>query len=323
MMLKMGVIGAGIVCERHIIAAEQMKEISACAVADIVLEKAENMAQKHGMRAYASYEEMIEKEELDFVVINLPHGLHREAAVFAAEHKLDIFLEKPFANTTADCDAVMEAAKKNGVILNIGHVQRYFWHNRKAKELIANGEIGKLVMMTELRNTIYFTEKRPKWFFSQKMAGGGIFMNYCAHSLDELKWFTDSHIRLISGKACAADERYEIDGNAQVFVEMEDGTTAVFAFCGYQAPGMENAVYLYGTQGEIKLAGGKVYLSKMGSGFEEVEPDHPSDDGFMHQFQAFIRAVETKTATPTDGAYGREIISAIETVYRMSAADQQ
>lgn len=317
-MLKMGVIGAGIVCERHIIAAEGMDSVKPCAVADIVLEKAQSMAEKHGMRAYASYEEMIEKEELDLVVINLPHGLHREAAVYAAERKLHVFLEKPFANTTADCDAVMEAAEKNGIVLNIGHVQRYFWHNRKAKELIANGEIGTFVMMTELRNTIYFTEQRPKWFLNRKMAGGGIFMNYCAHSLDELKWFTGSHIKSISGKARAADERFEVDGNAQVFVEMEDGTTAMFAFCGYQAPGMENAVYLYGTKGEIKIAGGKVYLSKMGSGFTEIAPEDPSDDGFVRQFHTFIHAVETGGATPTDGAYGKEIIAAIESVYRMS-----
>lgn len=317
-MLKMGVIGAGIVCERHIIAAEGMDSVKPCAVADIVLEKAQSMAEKHGMRAYASYEEMIEKEELDLVVINLPHGLHREAAVYAAERKLHVFLEKPFANTTADCDAVLEAAEKNGIVLNIGHVQRYFWHNRKAKELIANGEIGTFVMMTELRNTIYFTEQRPKWFLNRKMAGGGIFMNYCAHSLDELKWFTDSHIKSISGKARAADERFEVDGNAQVFVEMEDGTTAMFAFCGYQAPGMENAVYLYGTKGEIKIAGGKVYLSKMGSGFTEIAPEDPSDDGFVRQFHTFIHAVETGGATPTDGAYGKEIIAAIESVYRMS-----
>lgn len=317
-MLKMGVIGAGIVCERHIIAAEGMDSVKPCAVADIVLEKAQSMAEKHGMRAYASYEEMIEKEELDLVVINLPHGLHREAAVYAAERKLHVFLEKPFANTTADCDAVLEAAEKNGIVLNIGHVQRYFWHNRKAKELIANGEIGTFVMMTELRNTIYFTEQRPKWFLNRKMAGGGIFMNYCAHSLDELKWFTGSHIKSISGKARAADERFEVDGNAQVFVEMEDGTTAMFAFCGYQAPGMENAVYLYGTKGEIKIAGGKVYLSKMGSGFTEIAPEDPSDDGFVRQFHTFIHAVETGGATPTDGAYGKEIIAAIESVYRMS-----
>ena len=317
-MLKMGVIGAGIVCERHIIAAEGMDSVKPCAVADIVLEKAQSMAEKHGMRAYASYEEMIEKEELDLVVINLPHGLHREAAVYAAERKLHVFLEKPFANTTADCDAVMEAAEKNGIVLNIGHVQRYFWHNRKAKELIANGEIGTFVMMTELRNTIYFTEQRPKWFLNRKMAGGGIFMNYCAHSLDELKWFTGSHIKSISGKARAADERFEVDGNAQVFVEMEDGTTAMFAFCGYQAPGMENAVYLYGTKGEIKIAGGKVYLSKMGSGFTEIAPEDPSDDGFVRQFHTFIHAVETGGAPPTDGAYGKEIIAAIESVYRMS-----
>ena len=317
-MLKMGVIGAGIVCERHIIAAEGMDSVKPCAVADIVLEKAQSMAEKHGMRAYASYEEMLEKEKLDFVVINLPHGLHREAAVYAAERKLHVFLEKPFANTTADCDAVVEAAEKNGVVLNIGHVQRYFWHNRKAKELIAAGEIGKLVMMTELRNTVYFTDKRPKWFLNRKMAGGGIFMNYGAHSLDELKWFTDSHIKSISGKAAASDERFEVDGNAQVFVEMEDGTTAMFAFCGYQAPGMENAVYLYGTKGEIKIAGGKVFLSKMGGGFTEIAPEDPSDDAFVRQFHTFIHAVETGGATPTDGAYGKEIIAAIESVYRMS-----
>ena len=143
-------------------------------------------------------------------------------------------------------------------------------------------------------------------------------MNYCAHSLDELKWFTGSHIKSISGKARAADERFEVDGNAQVFVEMEDGTTAMFAFCGYQAPGMENAVYLYGTKGEIKIAGGKVYLSKMGSGFTEIAPEDPSDDGFVRQFHTFIHAVETGGATPTDGAYGKEIIAAIESVYRMS-----
>ena len=123
-----------------------------------------------------------------------PHFLHCEASVFFLEHGLDVLVEKPMANTVAECDKMLEAEKKSGKKLAVGHVQRFFNANRVLKEMINSGELGKLSIASERRTVNYFDDKRPEWFLHKKTAGGGIIMNYGAHALDKLMYLTGADI---------------------------------------------------------------------------------------------------------------------------------
>ena len=77
---------------------------------------------------------MIEKENLDGIFITTPDFLHEEMAIFALDHKIPVYLEKPMAITIDGCDRIMEAAYRNRTKLMIGHNMRYMTFTTKIKE---------------------------------------------------------------------------------------------------------------------------------------------------------------------------------------------
>lgn len=318
-MLNIGIIGAGIICERHVQSILRMKDVKLKAVADIVIERAQAYTNHDNVNAYADYKEMIEKEELDAIIINLPHKLHRDATVLAANHGIHVLLEKPMATSAEDCRAMMKAAKENNIKLMIAHIQRYFSHNRKVKEWVQSGELGKLVAITDTRNLHYFSEQRPKWFLDKEMAGGGIFMNLGAHSLDKIRWIVDSKIVKVEGKPSYYKEGYQVEGSAQAFIEMENGVTASITCTGYNVPSYDETHY-YFTNGAIKKCKEGLFVSKEANGYEKIELEDDSNAFFM-QLSDFINSIQKDIEPVITGEYGLEIIETIEKVYEKSTLE--
>lgn len=93
---------------------------------------------------YTDYREMIDKEQLDGVVIASPDFLHEEHAVYALEHKVPVYLEKPIAIAIDSADRILEAAYAGRTKLVIGHNMRYMAFVRKMKEIIDAGTIGEV-----------------------------------------------------------------------------------------------------------------------------------------------------------------------------------
>ena len=314
-MLKIGIIGAGIISKKHADAIQKLEQTLLIGVADIVPEKAKNFEESYGAKAYIDYREMVKKEKLDAVVICLPHGLHKEAAVYCAEHGVHILIEKPMANTVEECERIIQACEKNKVKLMIGHIQRYFSQIRKAKELLHSGDLGELVMITDNRNTDYFNENRPKWFLSKKLAGGGIVMNFGAHSFDKLLWITERTIEKITASISQHFPQQEVEGNAQILVELEGNVSATISFSGYNVPSV-NEMVIYMTKGIIKINSDSRVLVSYGGEFIEVKKDS-QPDSFVLMWKDFIDAIHCNHEPQINGIYGKEIIRAIEAVYRV------
>lgn len=315
-MLKVGMIGAGIIGKNHAEAIKLVDGISLVAVTDIVSDRANNFGEKYNSKPYTDYKEMIHNEKLDIALINLPHGLHKEASVFCAENGLHIVLEKPMANTSEECFEIMETVKKNKLKIMIGHIQRYIAENIKAKELINSGKYGELVSFTDVRNIDYFTDVRPKWFFDKKLAGGGIVMNYGAHSLDKIKWISDLEILNINGKVSQKLDGYGVEGDAQLLVHLSNDISGIISYCGYLTPSFNETV-LYLTRGVIKLQTGYGIWVSEGGDFEKVEIANETDP-FVLMWQDFYNSIIRDEIPPVDGEYAMDIIKNIETVYKQN-----
>ena len=148
--LKVAVVGAGFVAQRrHIPAFLRLKKyVSLSAVCDLNHELAKEVAKKFGIpNAYSSLSEMLSKEHPNIVDVCTPPGIHATVAVEAMEAGCHVLLEKPMASNLADCDKMIEAAKKNSVKLSVVHNQRFYPPFLKAEELVKNGAIGELTGM--------------------------------------------------------------------------------------------------------------------------------------------------------------------------------
>jgi len=116
--VKVAVIGCGFIAKvRHIPAFKKMnRQVDLCAVCDLNKGLARETAHQFNIpKAYTSTSEMFSKENLDAVDICVPPQIHAPIAIEAMENGCNVLMEKPMALKTADCDAMIDASKKQGV----------------------------------------------------------------------------------------------------------------------------------------------------------------------------------------------------------------
>ena len=129
----------------HLPASRESKNSEIVSVSSRDLLKAEGAAKEHSIeRWYGSYEEQLADPDVDAIVYCLPNGMHCEWTIKAAETGKHILCEKPLAISAEECRLMIDAAKSNNVLLVEGFTHRWNPHLRKARELISNGELGKI-----------------------------------------------------------------------------------------------------------------------------------------------------------------------------------
>lgn len=140
--MKIVLVGAGGMAMSHVQAYQLLGVKDICAVVDPVLENAKRAAEPFGANIYATVEEMLEKENPDIADICAPSFLHFQYAMTFLERRMHVMCEKPMAHTVKDAETMLETAKKNGVVLMVGQLLRFWPEFVYLKGLIDTGTYG-------------------------------------------------------------------------------------------------------------------------------------------------------------------------------------
>ena len=166
-------------------------------------QRAPALAAEYGVPIAPSVAALLERPDVDAVILATPDQLHCEQALLAAAAGKHVLVEKPMAPTVAQCDAMIAACQSAGVNLAVVKTERYRRVTRRAKELIDAGRIGPIRM---LRTISCFPEQvgrdiltsRP-WYADP--AGGGLFMSMASHNADMLLWLAGLRARRVFAQA--------------------------------------------------------------------------------------------------------------------------
>ncbi|MDQ0643121.1 Gfo/Idh/MocA family protein [Microbacterium murale] len=184
--IRIGLIGAGGIAGAHVAGYRLNPEtVVFAAVADPVPENAEKRrGDDSDVRVYADYRDMIAAGGLDAVDICLPHHLHAEAVIAAADAGLHVLCEKPLCLTLDEAAAITEAVERNGVTVMCAHNQLFLPAVAAAKKLVDSGALGRVY---EVRTTdsFYndFTIESMGWRAHAATAGGGELIDTGYHPL--------------------------------------------------------------------------------------------------------------------------------------------
>ncbi len=132
--------------------------VAMCDIDESVLnEKAGEIKKKFNQvpKLYKDFRNMLEQKDIDAVIIGTPDHWHCLMTVYALQAGKDIYVEKPMANSIAECNIMVKAAKHYNRIVQVGQQQRSSFVFQKAMELIKNGNIGKLRRVNIWANFVY------------------------------------------------------------------------------------------------------------------------------------------------------------------------
>lgn len=181
--------------------------------------EAQGRVELLGGTFYTGYEQMLEQEELDAVIIALPHHLHAPVAEKVAARGLHMYMDKPLAHTLGDCDRIIRAAEESNVRAMMGYQCRYGTAVQKARELVQNGQLGKLVGVLIIGGGVKADEYfESEWKASREKGGGPLFMNAC-HNIDEVRYIAGEIVRV------SAEVSHEVRG-----FSAEDTAAATLCF---------------------------------------------------------------------------------------------
>ncbi len=316
-MLNIAIVGAGIIGKSHAEAIDKNPDCKLTVVADLDMTKANEMAEKYGAIACTDYKDILKYGKPDAVILNLPHFLHCPVSCYFLNQGVNVLVEKPMALNVAECDAMIEAAEKNHAKLAVGHVQHYFGPFKVIKKIIDEKQLGRLCSIVETRNIDYFKPERPRWFLDKSKAGGGIVMNYCAHTMDKIFYTTGLNavdVHSLTNNFLSDDT---VEASAQVLVELEGGVSAALTFCGCRLPYEYYTEYFF-TDGAVKVVNNHdLYVSKNGR-YEQVEwMEEDVMDQQIAELVKLIRGEESRIAT---AQHGRNVIKVLEKIVAKDCA---
>src|SRR5439155_2668513 len=207
----------------HARTVDQNPRAKLVAIADAVPDKLAQIGASFPETALATdYRDVLARDDVQAVVICLPHWLHERAAIDAVRAGKHVLIEKPLADSVEECRRVVAAVRASAIKFMVGHTQRYYPIVAAAKRLLDEERIGRPVMAIDTWYKPHNPELRPAWMLDRKQGGGMMLMDG-VHMIDRLLWhFGD---RVVSVKAMNGNPIYpEIaaDDTAMAFLQFEN-----------------------------------------------------------------------------------------------------
>ncbi len=193
MKINIGIIGAGTVVRvRHLPETLQNPYADVGAVCDIVESRANEMAEEYNCKAYTDYKAMLADDDLDAIIVAATNTTHAEMSIAAMQAGKDVMCEKPMATTLEDAQRMIDTAKKTGKKLMIAHNQRLEAANRKARQIIQSGKLGRVLTFASVFGhpgcEDWAIDGENTWFFKKDITGMGCLGDLAIHKLDLIRW---------------------------------------------------------------------------------------------------------------------------------------
>jgi len=330
--IRIGLIGSGFMGRTHAAAIEAAPGATLIAVSGG--SRATGLAADYSVDYEAEIPELIQRSDLDAVVISTPHHLHFEAAKQAAYDGKHCLVEKPLATTVEHCDELIAAYENRKLVLAVGYHQRFRESNAVVHRLVQQGAIGKirciqmsaLFDITALRSQDGFGGKWDWWTDPQSK---GHIMNSAPHNIDLCRWWLGSDVVTVTAHCGTFREDNPNENTTMALWTFADGTMASFwSSSVLPAPGFDDQDFkfrLMGDKGIIDASPfGEIRLARDGK-WESVyeQPPVPLEDpdqafvspariqAYSDQIQAFVDRIHGRDSLCGTAADGRHAVAAI------------
>jgi predicted dehydrogenase len=318
-------IGAGAIGRMHAERCARHPLVHLAAVADPT-DAGRALAAAHGVPWFSDHRALLDAVPVGAAIVATPNATHLAVGADCIERGLPLMVEKPIADTLANARALCDKAEAAGVPLLVAHHRRHNPIQRRARELVAGGLLGRPVAVNAMATWL-----KPDGYFDlawRREPGGGPVLINLIHDIDQLR-FMLGEVTQVQAVASNAVRGHAVEDTAAVLLRFANGVlgTLVVSDCttspwnwdlaageaDHYPQQAVDSMFIMGTEASLTLPRLQVWRHGGARGWHEpltVERTAPHrGDPYMAQL-AHLRAVAERREAPLCG--GRDALRTLE-----------
>jgi len=248
-----GVVGLGMGAY-HASAIVEAKGAKLVALCDADEDRLNKTNEKFKVKAYKNYTDMLSDREIEVINVCTPSYLHVDMAILAVKAGKHVIVEKPVDIKVEKINTLIKEGNKAGIKMSAIFQSRTTPLNRRIKDAIDNGRLGKVIGVNGLlpwyREQSYYQGPHGSWKGTWDMDGGGSLMNQGVHTVDLLQWF-GGRVKSVFGSYGVFTHNIGAEDNTVAILKFENGAlgTLMTTTCAY--PGISQHIIIYGDKGTV------------------------------------------------------------------------
>ena len=327
--VKVAIIGLGGVAQLvHLPNLSKIKSVRLQSVAEVKASRRNAIAQKFNIpESYKDHRDLLDKSDIDAVIITTPTALHKDVAIDCLNAKKDVLVEKPIARNYKEAAAIVQAAKKNKKKLMVGMNLLFRPDTLLLKSLIQSGEIGEPFYARAV--WIRRKSSNEKWFTKREEAGGGVILDLGISLLDISLWLMDYP----DVEALLTQNFY------QTTKTIEDTSISFIRCSSSKLINIETSwalpvdkdqfkISIFGSKGSVTTTPLHLF-KKVENTFVDLKPnlsDSPSQlfkKSYLNELKSFIGTVRGLNPLFSTGERALERLKVIEAMYKSAKKNQE
>ncbi len=337
--VRFGLVGCGAIGPTHAAALANLPDAELVAVADPIPERANDVAERFGVRAvHVEAAALLADPAVDVVCLCTPSGHHADGAIAALEAGKHAVVEKPMDVTVEACDRLIAAQQRTGRLVSVISQHRFDPATERVKTRVDAGTLGNLVLVTAdvkwYRTQAYYDA--GDWRGTWALDGGGALMNQGIHTVDLLLHLAGPVKTVYAQTRTAGHERIEVEDVAVATLTFASGAVGTLVATTAAYDGLPVRIDLFGTRGTAILEGDAVRALKVrddptvaaaepaaahaitvaAGGTAAASVSAPSwGDAHQAQLADVVRCLRTGGRPRSDAADGRAAVRLVRAVY--------
>ena len=307
--LSVGVIGVGFWGKNHVRVFSELPETELIAICDANLERAKQIGNQYGIKAYGDSEKLLKRKDIEAVSVCTWTTTHAAEAMKALKAGKHILVEKPLASTIREAKKIVDLANQNNRHLSVGFIERFNPVIQRAKNMLKKREIGELVSATAKRVS--------QW--PERIGDVGVVKDYAIHEIDIMRKIFEEDPTTVYAKV--GNLRHtKFEDYAQIMLSFQHGKTA-FIETNWLTPDKIRNLTLTGSEAIMSLD----YLTQeitVETSEKTLKPRFEWKEPLKLELQHFANSILTDEELEVTGVDGLKALVIAEAAIESSETDR-
>lgn len=293
MKYRVGIIGCGVILNRHIESIKLNDDFKLVALCDINQLLVENAAKKENVKHYTDYKKMIEKEDLNFIVICTPNSIHYDQSIYSLKNGCDVLIEKPVSFKSEKIKEIKKIADECNQRAYCVLQVRLNPTIMLMKNVLDSDILGKIrgVSLTQ-------RWQRPLEYFSGwrgiPSIGGGTLYEVAIHYIDILQ-FLFGIPKILSSKAYTTKHKEnDIEDTVYSLIDYQSFGGTIEVTISAEPRNLESSIAIMGSNGYVKIGGKALNI---------IESSNFLSHGSQVQYENMLNKVNISKSPNDYGSY--------------------